>query len=408
MFHSEYDALEFIKENDIKFIRLAFCNAFGVQKNISILPSELQRAFQSGILIDAAAFNGLGGDKTPDLFLFPDYKTMTLLPWRPSHGAVVRFFCNIRHPDGTPFEMDGRAILKNAVAALKMLNINCIFGTECEFYLFKNDETGKTTAIPLDNGGYMDIAPKDKGENIRREICLTLEEMGIEPQSSHHENGPGQNEITFKCGDALTAADNVTTYKSVVEVLSSINGLTAKFEPMPIPDRAGNGFHINIQIECVQNANLNEIRSQFMAGIMQHIKEITLFLNPSFNSYKRFGTNKAPKRIVWSTENRGQLIRMPLHAQEAGLIKLRSADPLANPYLAFALLVYAGIDGIKNHLTPPAPFDVDRFMADAGYLESFDSLPESLAEAVAETTKSTFVKSVLPCEIISAYKGLIK
>lgn len=403
MILSENEALEFISENDVKFIRLAFCDAFGVQKNISILPSELPRAFSSGILIDATSFSGFGDGKTSDLFLFPDYSTLTLLPWRPSQGAVARFFCNIRNTDGSVFDCDGRAVLRRAVSELKKINVNCVVGTECEFYLFKNDESGTATNNTLDTGGFMDIAPRDKGENIRREICLTLEEMGIVPLTSLHERGPGQNEITFKCADPLSAADDVTTYKSVVETLSSLNGLTARFDPLPIPGMPGNGFHINIELLCDNPEEKTNLRSEFTAGIMRRISEITLFLNPVGDSYKRFGTGKAPKSIAWSPENRGQLIRMPSHNGEDDLIKLRSADPLANPYLAFALLIYAGLEGIENHLALPEPLRVDSLLSQPDYLGSFESLPESLDAAISSARGSLFVNSLLPPEIVNAY-----
>ena len=207
------EALQFVEENDVKFIRLAFCDIFGRQKNISIMPKELPRAFESGISFDASAIRGFMNVEESDLFLVPEAGTISILPWRPSHGRVMRFFSNIKHPDGTPFEGDGRYILKKAVQQCANMGYVCKIGTECEFYLFETDEKGNPTDQPHDHGTYCDIAPLDKGENVRREICLTLEEMGLLPESSHHEQGPGQNEIDFQYSDAMTAADNLITFR---------------------------------------------------------------------------------------------------------------------------------------------------------------------------------------------------
>ena len=205
------EVLQFVRENDVKFIRLAFCDIFGVQKNISIMPAELPRAFENGISFDASAVRGFLNVDESDLFLFPDPATLSILPWRPAHSRVVRMLCDIRRPDGTLFEGDTRGLLRRAVADAARMGLQCRVGAECEFYLFERDEAGEPTMIPHDRGGYFDVSPRDKGENVRREICLTLEEMGIQPESSHHEQGPGQNEIDFKYSDALTAADNLIT-----------------------------------------------------------------------------------------------------------------------------------------------------------------------------------------------------
>jgi glutamine synthetase len=242
MLYKENDAIEFIAENDVKFIRLAYCDIYGTQKNVSIMPSELKRAFKEGISFDASAVLGFGEEVRSDLFLFPDPSSLALLPWRPSHGRVVRFFCDIKHPDGTLFELSSRLILKNAVRYAAEKGFRISFGAECEFYLFKCDEEGNPTDIPFDNAGYMDVSPIDKGENVRREICLTLEEMGITPEASHHEEGPGQNEIDFKYGDPIVSADNVTTFKWVVRTIAARNGLFATFDPKPLKDQSGNGF----------------------------------------------------------------------------------------------------------------------------------------------------------------------
>ena len=212
MKYTKQEVMQFVNEEDVKFIRLAFCDVLGKQKNISIMPSELERAFEHGIAVDASAIRGFGGEIHSDLFLHPDPDTLAILPWRPEHGKVVRMFCTIRYPDGTSFENDARSILIQAVQDAESAGYSFYFGSEMEFYLFKLDENGDATRIPYDNAGYMDIAPDDKGENVRREICLTLEQMGIHPESSHHEEGPGHNEIDFRYSDALSAADNAMAF----------------------------------------------------------------------------------------------------------------------------------------------------------------------------------------------------
>lgn len=277
MFYTETEVMEFVKENDVKFIRLAFCDIFGVQKNIAIMPSELQRAFQEGFPFDATAVPGLES-ADDDLLLVPDPSTFSILPWRPDTGRVIRLSCNLFNRDMTPFELDSRYLLKQATAAARKAGVTCNMGVNCEFYLFRTDENGNPTETPLDNAGYFDIAPEDKGENIRREICLSLESMGICPESSHHEEGPGQNEIDFKYSDPLSSADNVTAFKVAVTTLAARNGLYASFAPKPIPDKNGNGFHINISPDMFQPEE--GYFEHFMAGIMNRINEITLFLNP--------------------------------------------------------------------------------------------------------------------------------
>lgn len=227
------------------------------------------------------------------------------------------------------------------------MGIRCYFGSEFEFYLFKTDEEGNSTGVPFDRAGYMDIAPEDKGENIRREICFMLVDMGIKPESSHHEEGQGQNEIDFRYSDALSAADNAATFKTVVRTVAMRNGLYADFSPKPMADDSGNGMHINMSIKSDDGKDYTE---QFMAGIMTHIGEMTVFLNPVEESYHRLGEKKAPKYITWSKENRSQLIRIPAAKGEFKRIELRSPDPEANPYIAYTLLIHAGLDGIKRNL----------------------------------------------------------
>lgn len=400
MSYSEKEVMQYCAEEDVKFIRLAFCDVFGVQKNISVMPSQLPKVFKHGIAIDASAIDGFGQEGRSDLFLYPDPSTLTVLPWRPEHGRVVRMFCRICNPDKTTFINDTRSILIKAVADAKEAGYNFNFGSELEFYLFKLDEKGNRTYIPHDDAGYMDIAPDDRGENVRREICLTLEQMEIVPEGSHHEEGPGQNEIDFEYSDPLTAADRAITFKSVVKTIAARNGLYADFSPKPLTDHPGSGFHVNISVGDGKNG---ELMPYLISGILDKIREISLFLNPSENSYERLGSFKAPKYVSWSIENRSQLIRIPAAVENFKRLELRSPDPTSNPYIGFALLIYACIEGLDGHLPLPEPADINFYTASEEILSRFKSLPLSLEEAKKTAAASDFVNKHLPSSLIDAY-----
>ena len=400
MKYSKEEVLQYVQEDDVKFIRLAFCDVFGKQKNISIMPQELPRAFEYGIAFDASAIAGFGDETHSDLLLRPEPETLMQLPWRPEHGKVVRMFSNISYPDGTPFECDTRNLLKQAVADAKRAGFSFSFGAEQEFYLFHLDENGNPSTIPYDNAGYMDIAPEDRGENIRREICLTLEQMGIQPESSHHEEGPGQNEIDFRYSGPLTAADNTMTFQTIVKTVCRRNGLFADFSPKPLSDKPGNGFHINMSVKpCTASENL----CYMIAGVLDKIPEITAFLNPTQASYERFGKSKAPAYISWSSENRSQLVRIPAAIGEYRRAELRSPDPTANPYLAFTLMIYAGLYGIAHQLDLPPAANFNLYHADAKTLQQFSKLPTSMQEAAQIAAASTFVKAHIPEKILNLY-----
>lgn len=393
MLYTEQDVFDYVEQEDVKFIRLAFCDVTGKQKNISIMPQELKRAFSQGISFDASAIAGFGDVVASDLFLFPIPSTLSVLPWRPSRGKVVRMFCRIRHPDGTPFRLDSRFFLESAVKKAREQGITVQFGAEFEFYLFKTDENGDSTREPFDRAGYMDVAPEDKGENVRREICLTLESMGISPESSHHEEGPGQNEIDFRYSDALTAADNAMHFLSVVKAVAAGSGLYADFTPKPIPGEAGSGMHINLSVKTDSG---EDVMSAFMAGVLAHIREMTWYLNPCKASYLRLGEKKAPRYVTWSPENRSQLIRIPAARGEYRRMELRSPDPMANPYLVYALLIHAGLDGVRRGLTPPEPLNINLYTAEESVTAGLDRLPASLEEAWALAKNSQFLRDVLP------------
>lgn len=403
MKYTKQEVLQYVREEEVKFIRLAFCDIFGKQKNISIMPSELSRAFESGIAVDASAIAGFGGEVHSDLFLKPDPDTLALFPWRPETGRVIRMYCTVTYPDGRLFENDARSILKAAIEEAKKDGYSFAFGAEMEFYLLRLDENGEPTKIPYDKAGYMDIAPDDKGENVRREICLTLEKMGIQPEGSHHEEGPGQNEIDFRYSDALSAADNAVTFNRVVKTIAGQNGLVADFSPKPLEDLPGSGMHINFSVRGREPST--DLLHYTIAGILEKIRDMTVFLNPTADSYARLGNNKAPSYISWSSENRSQLVRIPAASGEYRRGELRSPDPGANPYLAFALLIYAGLYGIRNHLPLPEPADLNLFTASAEETAGFARLPASLAEAAEAARNSDFIRSCLPQMTIDAYCG---
>ena len=385
--YSASEILEYVEEEDVKFVRLAFFDLHGVQKNISIMASQLESAFKNGVSFDASAIYGFETPEKSDLFLHPDPTTISILPWRPNTGKVVRMFCTISHPDGSPYKKDCRTLLANAVKkARDEYGVEFRFGTEIEFYLFKLDEKGEKTKIPFDNASYMDIAPEDRGENIRREICFTLEQMGIQPEASHHEEGPGQNEIDFHYADALTAADNASTFKWIVRTRAATAGLYADFSPKPLEDKAGSGFHINLS--CSDDSKKNNV----LAGILEHASELTYYMNCSENSYDRLGSCKAPKYIAWGYENRSTFIRIPaVTNNNASRLEIRTPDSECNVYLVFTLLIYAALDGIKNKLEPPAEVKENLFTNSC----SCETLPDTLDSARQIAENSSFIKDVL-------------
>lgn len=388
MQYSYEDVISYIEDEDVKFVRLAFRDAYGVQKNLSILSSEISKAFKEGIPVSAKEIAGFFDCPYASLYLKPDPDTMAILPWRPDSGKVLRMFCDLFTPDGEIYISDTRAILINAVNEAASQGIEFRFGNETEFYLFGREEDGTPTRIPYDNAGYMDIAPLDKCENVRREICLTIERMGLRPERSHHERGPGQNEIDFHYGKPLKAADQMTTFKMVVNTLADRYGLIADFSPMPLKGKPGNGYHINIY---AVDKDGNDVVTYVAAGIIDKIREITIFLNPSEDSYSRLGNNTAPDKVNWSSEGEAELIYIET-CNGRTKVELRSPDASCNPYLVYALLIKAGLEGINNKLSLPEEKS-----------ESALLLPSSIKEASKLALESDFVNSIVPKGIIEEY-----
>ncbi|MCR5735001.1 MAG: glutamine synthetase family protein [Lachnospiraceae bacterium] len=385
------EVMKFIEEEDVKFIRLAFRDAYGVQKNISVMPGEMKKAFEEGIPVNAREIEGFKDSPHPSLYLRPEPDTMAILPWRPDSGRVLRMFCSIYTPEGEEYLSDTRAILKKAVEEAEESGVEFRFGTESEFYLFVKDEAGNPTKIPYDHAGYMDIAPLDKCENVRREISLTIERMGLTPERSHHERGPGQNEIDFHYAKPLKAADQMTTFKMAVSTVADRYGLYADFSPRPLSDHPGNGYHINIY---AVDKDGNDVALQAAAGIMDIIRDITVFLNPTDASYARLGNDTAPDKVNWSSTGESELMYIEtLNGRTR--VELRSPDATGNPYLVYALLIRAGLIGIMNNRELPKDQESEAIL-----------LPGSRKEAAGIASKSDFVKANVPEGIIRSYTRL--
>ena len=379
---------KYIEEEDAAFIRLVFRDAFGVQKNIAIMPGEIKKAFEDGIPVNARQIAGFEDCPCASLYLRPDSSTLTVLPWRPDSGRVLRMLCDVCTAEGEIYASDTRAILKAAVRKAKEAGVDFRFGTETEFYLFNRDDEGKPTKIPYDEAGYMDIAPADRCENVRREICLTIERMGLTPERSHHERGPGQNEIDFHYGRPLKAADQMTTFKMVVSTVADRYGLVADFSPVPLPREPGNGYHINIYAEDMDG---KDVARQAAAGILEKIRDITIFLNPSDNSYTRLGNHMAPDKVNWSSQGESELMYIETYKGRTHA-EHRSPDASSNPYLVYALLVHAGLYGIENHLELPCALE------GKGPL-----LPGSRKEAGNLARESAFVRNIIPEGVLREY-----
>ncbi len=414
--YSKEDILRLVKELDVKFIRLQFTDILGTLKNVAITSEQIEKALNNKCMFDGSSIEGFVRIEESDMYLAPDPNSFTIFPWRPQPGRVARLICDVLNPDGTPFSGDPRYVLKRALKKAADMGYDKFnVGPECEFFLFLTDSEGKPTIKTHDNASYFDLGPVDLGEDARRNICLALEEMGFEIEASHHEVAPGQHEIDFKYQDALTTADNVMTFKMVVKTMAQRNGLHATFMPKPIFGVNGSGMHTNVSLyRDGKNAfydendplQLSQEAYWFIGGIMKHIKAITAITNPLVNSYKRLVPDyEAPVYIAWSARNRSPLIRIPAVRGEATRMELRSPDPSCNPYLAFAVILSAGLDGIKNRIQPPPPMDknIFRMSCEERMKEGIDSLPASLEEAIDEMEKSELIRETLGEHVFTKY-----
>ena len=409
------EIIRIVRDEDVKFIRMQFVDVFGAIKNVAVMASQLDSALDDQVMIDGSSIPGFADINDSDLYLHPDLDSFAIYPWRPSRGKVARLLCDVRRADGTPFEGDPRGVLRRVQKRAAKLGYTMEIGPECEFFLFQTDDRGIPTTETIDEAGYFDLGPLDQGEATRREVCLNLEEMGFTVESSHHEMAPGQHEIDFQYQEALRAADDLTTFRLTVKTIARRNGLHATFMPKPIAGESGSGLHMNITLAKEgKNAfydpngahGLSKEALSFIAGILSHIDALTAVTNPLFNSYKRLVPGlSAPCYKAWSASNRSALIRIPAVKGDRVRIELRSPDPACNPYLAFAVCMAAGLEGIEKGLTPPEEVSEDLYAmsAEERAERNIGSLPETLGRAVEALRRDSFVLEVLGEHVSAAY-----
>lgn len=409
--YTREDVLEMVEEEDVGFIRLQFTDIYGTMKNMAVTVSQLEKVLNNECMFDGSSIEGFSRTEESDMYLYPDLNTFEIFPWRPQQGKVARFICDVYRPDGTPYESDPRCVLKKVIREAREMGYTMNAGPECEFFLFHTDDDGLPTTITHERGSYFDVGPLDYGENARRDMVLTLEEMGFEIETSHHEIAPAQHEIDFRYDEALATADNIMTFKLVVKTIAKRHGLHATFMPKPKSETYGSGMHLNLSLSkdgtnIFQDSNdkngLSRDGYYFMGGLLKHMKAITCITNPTVNSYKRFVPGyEAPVYISWSARTRGPLIRIPSVRGEKTRIELRSPDPSANPYLALAVLLAAGLDGIKNQILPPDSVDEDiQAMSEEQRRElHIEALPWNLMEAVRELEGDALIREVLGADL---------
>lgn len=413
--YTKQDIMRMVEEEDVEFIRLQFTDMFGTLKNVAITKSQLGKALDNQCMFDGSSIEGFVRIEESDMYLHPDLDTFVTFPWRPQQGKVARVICDIYRPDGTPFEGDPRYILKKSLAKAAEMGYQFDVGPECEFFLFHTDEDGCPTTLTHEQAGYFDLGPVDLGENARRDMVLTLEDMGFEIEASHHEVAPAQHEIDFRYGEGLATADNIMTFKLAVKTIAKRFGLFASFMPKPKHGVNGSGMHINMSVSkdgknifCDESdeLGLSQEAYYFIGGLMEHMKGIAAITNPLVNSYKRLVPGyEAPIYIAWSATNRSPLIRIPAARGEATRIELRCPDPAANPYLALAVCLAAGLDGIGQKIKPPAQVKANIFHMGKEEKEALhiEPLPSNLQEAVEEMKKDSLVKRVLGEHIVERY-----
>ncbi len=415
MSNTKEDILRMAADDDVEFVRMQFTDIFGQLKNVAITRSQLEKAVNNQVMIDGSSIEGFARIHESDQYLRPDLDSYTVFPWRPQHGKVARFICDVYNPDGTPFVGDPRYVLKKTLKKAADMGYSFNVGPECEFFLFETDENGRPTTNTGDEAGYFDLAPLDHGSNTRREICIDLEKMGFEIEASHHEVAIGQHEIDFKYDEALRAADKIMTFKLAVKVLAQKNGLHATFMPKPLFGVNGSGMHTNMSLfkdgkniffDPNDPRQLSKEAYSFIAGILAHMKGMAAITNPLVNSYKRLVPGyEAPCYLAWSSSNRSALIRIPASRGAGTRVELRCPDPSCNPYLNLAVCLAAGLDGIEKGMTPPEEITDNIFAMDHATRKAngIDSLPGNLAEALDELEKDEVIKETLGDHLLSQY-----
>ena len=414
--YTKDDIFRMVEEEDVEFIRLQFTDIFGTLKNIAITSSQLEKALDNKCMFDGSSVEGFVRVEESDMYLYPDYDTFEIFPWRPQQGKVARLICDVYTPDGKPFEGDPRWILKKTIKEANEMGYRFDVGPECEFFLFHTDDNGLPTTLSHEKAGYFDLGPNDLGENIRRDMVLTLEEMGFEIEASHHEVAPAQHEIDFKYDGVLKTADNIQTFKMTVKTIAKRHGLYATFMPKPKFGISGSGMHINMSLATEEGKNifadengkigLSDDAYHFIAGIMKHARGMSAITNPLVNSYKRLVPGyEAPVYIAWSAKNRSPLIRIPASRGNGTRVELRNPDPTANPYLVLALCLAAGLDGIKNKIEVPDSVDCNIYEMTPGERRAagIENMPADLKEAVDCLVADEFLCSVLGEHITTKY-----
>lgn len=414
--YTKDDIFRMVEEEDVEFIRLQFTDIFGTLKNIAITSSQLEKALDNKCMFDGSSVEGFVRIEESDMYLYPDYDTFEIFPWRPQQGKVARLICDVYTPDGKPFEGDPRWILKKTIKEANEMGYRFDVGPECEFFLFHTDDNGLPTTLSHEKAGYFDLGPNDLGENIRRDMVLTLEEMGFEIEASHHEVAPAQHEIDFKYDEVLKTADNIQTFKMTVKTIAKRHGLYATFMPKPKFGISGSGMHINMSLATEEGKNifadengkigLSDDAYHFIAGIMKHARGMSAITNPLVNSYKRLVPGyEAPVYIAWSAKNRSPLIRIPAPRGNGTRVELRNPDPTANPYLVLALCLAAGLDGIKNKIEVPESVDCNIYEMTPGERRAagIENMPADLKEAVDCLVADEFLCSVLGEHITTKY-----
>ena len=399
---------ELIKEYNIKFIKLQFVDINGQVKNLTIPSEHIDKALDNEIMLDGSSIKGFRSIETSDMFFHPDINTFQILPWRETDGVnAARLICDIYNADGTPFEGCPRCNLKRLMQAAEKMGFSMNIGPEAEFFLFSKDKDGNVTTETQDRAGYYDVGPVDLGEDVRSDIVLTLQEMGFDIEASHHEVADGQHEIDFRYADILTAADNVATFRIAVKAIAAKHNLHATFMPKPIFGINGSGMHCNISLfKAGKNAfydkkaeyELSDEAKYAIGGMLKHVKSITAITNPVVNSYKRLVPGyEAPVYLAWSLANRSALLRVPAKRGISTRVELRSPDPACNPYLAFAAILEACLDGIRNKIDPPAPVEsnIYKLTSKERKKQRIDALPGSLSEALECMDKSLVAQAAL-------------
>lgn len=405
--YTREEILQMVEEEDVEFIRLQFTDMFGAIKNIAVTARELPRALDNRCMINGEQVAGMDMEKGSDLYLSPILDTFAILPWRPRQGKVARMICDLYFPDGTPYKNSPRYILENVAGKAQEEGYTCYIDPECEFFLFHTDDNGNPTTVTHEQAGYLDISPLDLGENARRDMVLTLEDMGMEVESSHHEAAPAQHEIDFRYGEIRKIADCITTFKMAVRIVAKRHGLHATFMPKPKAEANGSGMHIQFSLikngenvfECADRpGELSEEAYYFIGGLLAHSKEMALITNPLVNSYKRLVPGyDAPTELTWTENNQNSLVRIPVTRGEGIRVELRSPDASANPYVVLAVCLAAGLDGIKNKITPTKSSNL------AAQDQQAEHLPETLKEAIDYFESSSWVKEVLGEEFCRQY-----